>query len=206
MCQPGFAEYGEFPFGEGPYTGMRQWHVNGDRELMGKWLNPWRPGETVAAVPEGHVPPCFDPVCGCGLWAFWGRPVGVWVAPEVVGVIEGSGRLVAGPDGFRAERARIVELALPDYRIGPKPAKWPPSKGTEWVISNNDDPEQRKEKLETTMPLDQLALHLGEYYQVPCELDRFALQAKYRDQLGHFMALRDQRRDAPIIPAWETAN
>jgi hypothetical protein len=50
--------------------------------------------------------------CGCGFYGFWlkeSTPGGVW---EVMGVVEGTGRTIRGPLGFRASKAQIVGLHI----------------------------------------------------------------------------------------------
>lgn len=61
--------------------------------------------------------PAPDSQCGCGLYG-WYDPY--WVAKAHVGttmgVVEFSGRILLGTKGFRAEKARIVGLAVNDLR------------------------------------------------------------------------------------------
>jgi hypothetical protein len=87
------------------------------------------------------VPTEDDPAtggrCGCGFWAYWdmaglsanrfstsGRGL------PVLGVIEGTGRVLLGEKGFRSQRARITALA-PAFSIqaevswrGPQRSPW----------------------------------------------------------------------------------
>lgn len=79
----------------------------------------WGPGTNTAACirPFGVANmPKHDPVfsdCCCGFWAFTKGKHGVYVnGPAVFGVIQGWGRIVVGPHGFRAEKARIVALCF----------------------------------------------------------------------------------------------
>lgn len=55
------------------------------------------------------------PECGCGFWAYTsGEHILSVPVPAVLGVVEGWGRMVLGPHGFRAEKARIVALTFPE--------------------------------------------------------------------------------------------
>lgn len=51
--------------------------------------------------------------CSCGIYA-WYRPGDLADDGDVFGVIEATGRVLLGTSGFRAERARIVALCVPD--------------------------------------------------------------------------------------------
>lgn len=101
---------------DGVLRGMRNWH--------------WRPGENVAQclarVDWTHLyssqrglldvdlaaNPCrgIEVTCECGFYAYWADRY-VQSILSVAGVIEGYGRTVIGPRGFRCEKARILALA-----------------------------------------------------------------------------------------------
>lgn len=54
------------------------------------------------------------PSCLCGLWAYTGGAHDLTVpGPAAFGIVEGWGRMVVGPNGFRAERARIRAIMFP---------------------------------------------------------------------------------------------
>lgn len=85
----------------------------------------WRPGIMKAVCnnyPGYHKPPVeYDPrddgVCGCGFWAYWGVEEYQWHNRyQVYGIVEGTGRVVIGTKGFRAEQARIIAL-VPAFTI-----------------------------------------------------------------------------------------
>lgn len=52
--------------------------------------------------------------CGCGFWGYWTLDAAPQFNPSrcVVGVIEGYGRVLRGPKGFRCAKARIVGIHL----------------------------------------------------------------------------------------------
>jgi hypothetical protein len=51
--------------------------------------------------------------CACGFYAYYGLEY--WTRGDIAtGVIEGKGRCVIGPRGFRAQHARIIALAVPE--------------------------------------------------------------------------------------------
>lgn len=71
-----------------------------------------------------------SPGCGCGFWAHWNTQLGFftpqpwikkrrnppgeyWISIPLCGVIDGSGATIIGDKGFRTERARITDLAVP---------------------------------------------------------------------------------------------
>lgn len=60
--------------------------------------------------------------CDCGFWAYTtGEHFLSVTGPAAVGVVEGWGRMVVGPHGFRAQKARIVALAFPRPNVTPPP-------------------------------------------------------------------------------------
>lgn len=86
----------------------------------------WMPGVNEARCNNdaSHNPPVdADPsgrACGCGFWAYWdiaalaaGGAMSLSLSSYVpiTGVIEGSGRVLVGERGFRAQKARIIALA-----------------------------------------------------------------------------------------------
>lgn len=68
-----------------------------------------------ASASRQHLNGIMRQNCGCGFWAYCGdgkhtRPAHndiIWA------VIQGWGRMIVGPKGFRAQRARIVALTFP---------------------------------------------------------------------------------------------
>lgn len=67
---------------------------------------------TTVGVPPKHEQPIEE--CMCGFWAYTNGVHSLTVSgPAVFGIIEGWGRMVIGPHGFRAEKARIVALCFP---------------------------------------------------------------------------------------------
>lgn len=85
--------------------------------------------------PYEHEPPEIREACGCGFWAYFdqflpanthfpklgsGKPYrgdGNIVEIPVFGVIKGSGRVIIGEKGFRAQHAEIVGLCLPELAV-----------------------------------------------------------------------------------------
>lgn len=71
-------------------------------------------GGSAVSMVNGKPHSMMLPDCSCGFWAYTnGEHMLSCTGPAVLGVIEGWGRCVLGPDGFRAEKARIVALAFP---------------------------------------------------------------------------------------------
>lgn len=78
-----------------------------------------------------HEPPEVRVACGCGFWAYFNQASDVashfsrlssgkpskrddYVELPVFGVVKGSGRVVVGEKGFRAQYAEIVALCIPE--------------------------------------------------------------------------------------------
>lgn len=78
-------------------------------------------GSRITAMrPEDHPAPRAS--CGCGFYGWYSLEDTRIVQGDVVGVFEGSGKVVMGGHGFRAERARLLGCiitpavrALPDF-------------------------------------------------------------------------------------------
>lgn len=67
------------------------------------------------------------PECDCGFWAYTNGDHFLSVpGPAVLGIIEGWGRMVVGPYGFRAEKARIVALCFPETVMQQQQSDPPP--------------------------------------------------------------------------------
>ena len=119
----------------GSVIGVRAWRINGGGQLWPlsvRTAPPWEPGENLAtcykerARPElvlcenPDCPIChrgphqgFEADCVCGFYAVW-QPMTVPVNHEapwyVSGVVEAYGRVVLGPGGFRAAKARVLAM------------------------------------------------------------------------------------------------
>jgi hypothetical protein len=131
---------GEFKFAVGSVSGLRQWTLNtpdfsldphqADRHwdrvlLAGATGYSWPPGTVEATcnngrshpVPAEFAEPGSNSRCGCGTWAYWdmqGLSASRFATGKglpVLGVIEGYGRVLLGPRGFRSQKARITALA-----------------------------------------------------------------------------------------------
>ncbi len=85
----------------------------------------WQPGMNEARCRyrgDAHEPPVeYDEQgaeCGCGLWAYWKLGIGNWSGSDVpvLGIIEGTGRVLIGELGFRCQKARIIAL-VPAFAI-----------------------------------------------------------------------------------------
>lgn len=103
--------------------GYRSWadHESGTWLLRSHERFPWPPGEWAQArcraceTAERPVPSwgaCRTYGYGCGLYAASTPAIGV--RGKVWGVLEAKGRIVSHPDGFRAQYARPVALAVPE--------------------------------------------------------------------------------------------
>jgi hypothetical protein len=95
----------------------------------------WGPGENHAVClrPDTNLPsvamrfphtatiPAHDSIladCDCGFWAYTsGEHLLSVTGPAALGVIEAWGRMIIGPYGFRAEKARIVGLVFPKWPL-----------------------------------------------------------------------------------------
>lgn len=141
---PGFAGSGtkDFEFAAGSVIGYRWWQLDAPnlrldpltadrhwnpRPLIGAAGAMWMPGvnHAVCKYVDEHKPPVeVDAAgrgCGCGFWAYWQpqeHDLGRNSLP-VLGVIEGTGRTLIGPRGFRSQKARIIALHLP-FQIVPE--------------------------------------------------------------------------------------
>lgn len=139
MGMPGFNGQGsrEFAFAAGSVRGYRWWCLDApdlnrwprdaDKDwphsfLRGQKNCVWEPGANEAAClfESRHEPPVEVDgetgwPCSCGFYAYWEPPEvphfnsdSLWL----LGVIEGYGRTLIGPEGFRCQSARIVALHL----------------------------------------------------------------------------------------------
>ena len=66
--------------------------------------------------------PCdgIEADCACGFYAYHDPAIlqyGGSPEPRVTGIVEAYGRMVVGPKGFRAGKARIVALVKPRFRV-----------------------------------------------------------------------------------------
>lgn len=76
----------------------------------------WEPGENIAHCGPFGCPDELVPArgCGCGFWAYW-QPEEAsrhMSNPDVIGVVEGYGHVVAGDKGFRCSRSRVAALCV----------------------------------------------------------------------------------------------
>jgi hypothetical protein len=110
----------EMPSVEGLTGSMR-----GGPLLRGMTGKAWEPGvnEAKCSHHPDHEPPVeFDAKrdleCGCGFWAYWQLDPGRrWNGSlPVMGIIEGTGRVLIGEKGFRSQKARIIAL-VPVFRV-----------------------------------------------------------------------------------------
>lgn len=84
----------------------------------------WPPGIVQATCNNyrDHEPPVeFDAkrgtTCGCGFWGYWSMADRTWHDKlPVFGIMEGTGRVVIGSKGFRAQKGRIIAL-MPAFAI-----------------------------------------------------------------------------------------
>lgn len=89
----------------------RGWDL-GQGCLVGHYRQPWKTSTMVATCRVGHRRPEWQ--CNCGIYALKepGQVDGV-----VVGRVALEGVVIEHEDGYRAERARIVELWVPDEQV-----------------------------------------------------------------------------------------
>lgn len=127
------------PFSIGSLTGLRAFLINDKggltgvayRDLYSPEVNtavchvePWWTPETIPACYLPYIKDGHDFIginCTCGFHAFFDGtndylhdPNGpMWSEYRIAGIIEGWGKYVVGPRGFRAEKARILALITP---------------------------------------------------------------------------------------------
>jgi hypothetical protein len=97
----------------GTVNGVRRFNVSSADRLYSPYQTyGWRTGlNTARCTHHARVAP---PQCTCGFYSNW---AGHQEAPgygDVLGVVECSGWVVAGPEGMRAQHARVVALASPE--------------------------------------------------------------------------------------------
>jgi len=138
------------PLVAGSVIGIRAWRGDGHQlwPVAVQGSAPWQPGENLSRCYVGQSMPgdrCSNPFCQlcnpeqrhrfeasctCGFYAvFHPRHVPQGPAYRVNGVIEGYGRVVLGPGGFRASKARVLALCpadlLPVHSLRPDlPPQW----------------------------------------------------------------------------------
>lgn len=113
----------------GTLRGYRSWRVSTGGELRSIRGTAWEQ-ESVEArcirlecdcpVCTYHIPdhagkPAPQADCECGIygWYTWEKaasPYAVW--PTALGVIEASGRIIVGTEGFRAEKATVIAIVF----------------------------------------------------------------------------------------------
>jgi len=125
------------PLVAGSVIGMRAWRCDGHHlwPVAVQGTDPWQPGENQSKCHTGLTtqwmeqrcanPDCelcnpgirhtFAAGCTCGFYAvFHHRHVPHGPTYGVMGIIEGYGRVVLGPGGFRASKARVLALCPAD--------------------------------------------------------------------------------------------
>jgi len=121
---PGLPAGEEAPDLAAEVLGFRGWRVSPSGLLMSAAADDgWVPGENVAICPRGmHQAPASG--CGCGLYAhydFASVPASMGARDRegvMIGAVAGWGRVILHPDGWRAERARVLAF----FRQGPASA------------------------------------------------------------------------------------
>jgi hypothetical protein len=116
--------------------GFRQWNVDGDLRLTSSAMQyAWTPGVNEAKCCKGQGKPCKyapNPKCECGLYAlhapeFWYGDdaaiqgmsmftVGGMSGMYVAGLLSAWGRMEVHHNGFRAQYAQPVAIAVPDRK------------------------------------------------------------------------------------------
>ena len=79
---------------------------------------PWRGSIFAAPAIDGHRAPKRE--CGCGFYALSDVPYTMGThtgGPAIVGAIAAWGRIEVHRDGFRAEKAQVVVLGIPDAAV-----------------------------------------------------------------------------------------
>lgn len=124
----------EAEFAPGVVTGTRSFDVDKLGRLLGvAYAAVWLPGENQAKCmdrsydfaysstlrPEWRVmesgrPPHSMTVCGHGLYGYYEGSNDYYSPGRVMGVVEAYGETIIGTRGFRASKARIVALHIPE--------------------------------------------------------------------------------------------
>lgn len=182
-----------------PVRGFRRWRFESDGTLVGiAYALPWTPGvnEAICPLVTSYLDPQTGnvvekpyksephPLKGCshGFYARYTTMDNNSYYP-VTGMIEAWGEVIAGPDGFRAEKAKIVALMLPDLpKPPPRSKKWLwfgrkhyeiPDLGLDWLPTKviDDDYNQRVRDRYPDVPvfstvdamLEEFPIDQGEY-------------------------------------------
>lgn len=75
--------------------------------------SPWNPAlGDLCGLEPGHAVP--DARCKCGFYAWYHPRDTRIVEADVFGAVEASGRVLLGAHGFRAERARLLGVVIPE--------------------------------------------------------------------------------------------
>jgi hypothetical protein len=155
----------------GSAFGVRFMYLNHEHQLLGKWQEPWPLGTNTARCLRepntiGHPQkvPYRDCLSGCGIWASWKG----WMqdpppeAPQVVCLVEGFGKLLAGDLGWCAESAVLVAVSPAYYE-----RDWPPPRGDSWLLSSDTRSWVPGQRLCTDLDLNGLGEAASRHYQVP---------------------------------------
>lgn len=111
------SDFSDRPFMAGSVVGQRSFLVDDLGRLTGVSQRAvFRPGENVAVCVERSRPHQIATVnCGCGFYAYFDGGANPYHRDECVeGLVEGYGVCSVGERGFRAEKARLVALVLPN--------------------------------------------------------------------------------------------
>jgi hypothetical protein len=119
----GFTERGtpgDYDTAAGSVIGYRCWTVSHNNALQGAYHGSW----PAAVAGFKHTAICYSQCldeqvpnesdCGCGFWAYWlpSDAISGTYSEPVIGVIEGSGKVILGERGFRSRYAVIRALAV----------------------------------------------------------------------------------------------
>lgn len=111
------AEFGEKQFSAGVARGARSFRIDRLGRLTGvAYKKVWTPGENLAKCEASDAfTPCpgMDK-CGHGFYGYYDGSDDYHESGMVSAVVEGYGEAVIGTRGFRAMKARIVALHIPD--------------------------------------------------------------------------------------------
>lgn len=190
-------EFAGVAFAPGSVRGTRSFRVTPDGHLKARIFETlWEPGVNVAtcqrrgltcgfvadaglehrhstmctgSTPCGPRSPGKD--CKCGFYGYYDGSLDYadnW--SSVNGVVEGSGLVSIGPRGFRAEKARLLALYIPDPEafIGPRPFPVHHAlRNVQWA--------SRVPITRTTFLTDSLIGYLRDRYLVPFYTDLMAM-------------------------------
>jgi len=117
-CYVTYDDAGEWEYDEKEYAkAVEYWTTTladmNKYDKYDKYIRP--PGKSDFRIPGTYKKKEHDPTnCSCGYYAFYTPSIQYMAPGRAWGVIEGYGKTTIGSKGFRAQKAKILGIALPD--------------------------------------------------------------------------------------------